>query len=859
MKLNIQLFADAEVSIKFDNKVTNQGKLKKYAETLEKIRNTSQGIDSGILKQLNQASTTVNKVATNTSELTDEAKKLNKTMSTAFETTGIALFINATKKLAATMAVMTKSSFDFLENLNLFSVAFHESGKDIQETTKEARRFTNTLTEMYGLDESWVVQTTGKFKQLANAMGLTQETGTKVAQLLTQMSLDISSLYNVDFNRASSTLSSAISGQTKPIRGVAGADITQGTLQTTLDNLGIDRAVASLSFAEKRLLIIISLTQQLNNSIGDMGRTIESPANQMRVLNSQWQTLSRNVGNVFLPILEKILPYLNAILMVLNLIISALAKLFGFKESDAINYASGLSDEIDDMATGLGTAATNAKKLKQGLRGFDKLNVITTPSSGGSGAGGGGIGGIDKGLLNEFGKAFDEYQNRLDKVRMRATEIRDKILEWLGFTVITDKKTNEVYIKFKKITSGTVLGALAVGGSIYVGVKTIIDLLSRTTLFKNIGGMFTGIYGSVKKVIEAVTVLGGKDGLLYIFYDSKLYKGIETLTASFAKLASTIGLSSGALLGIIAIITALGAAFIYAYKNNDEFREKIDKLVKTVKDTVKPILEDLQKLIVSIWKEVLQPLWEKVIQPLGNFLIGVFADALGLIVDLVQKIVEFVQPFMPVLEKIAKIYLQWVIDQFSKIIDKAEKIIKKLKEAYEDYIKPIYKYVKETLFPYLEEKFEPIKKALEEINSWLDKISGTKKVEIDANTKPFKNKLKDIAKSMGNGVLTALFPNVSGIYSKIMALQKGGMPDVGQLFVANEKGPELVGQIGGKSFVANQNQMMDLLDRKLGQTNANPINATFVIQVGNKEIAKQVINDLQGMAKSNGKPITIGG
>ena len=84
----------------------------------------------------------------------------------------------------------------------------------------------------------------------------------------------------------------------------------------------------------------------------------------------------------------------------------------------------------------------------------------------------------------------------------------------------------------------------------------------------------------------------------------------------------------------------------------------------------------------------------------------------------------------------------------------------------------------------------------------------------------------------------------------------GGLPPVGQLFVANEKGPELVGHIGGQSFVANQNQMMELLDKKIGKAGSMN-NATFIIQVGSKEVARTVLTDLQDMAKSNGKPITI--
>ena len=125
---------------------------------------------------------------------------------------------------------------------------------------------------------------------------------------------------------------------------MTGADITQNTLQNTLDTMGIERAVNELSFAEKRLLIIVSLTQQLNQVTNDFGKTIESPANQTRILNEQWRRLTRAVGNVFLPILAKILPYLNAILMVLTEIINLVASLFGFNIED---FDSGSSKSHD--------------------------------------------------------------------------------------------------------------------------------------------------------------------------------------------------------------------------------------------------------------------------------------------------------------------------------------------------------------------------------------------------------------------------------------------------------------------------------------------------------------------------------
>ena len=86
---------------------------------------------------------------------------------------------------------------------------------------------------------------------------------------------------------------------------------------------------------------------------------------------------------------------------------------------------------------------------------------------------------------------------------------------------------------------------------------------------------------------------------------------------------------------------------------------------------------------------------------------------------------------------------------------------------------------------------------------------------------------------------------------------QGGLPPVGQMFVANEKGAELVGHIGGKTFVANQNQMMELLDRKLGQAGNTGTQVFNIYLDENHKLGTYTLDQLKDMAKSNGKPITI--
>lgn len=923
MKLNIQLFADTEVSIKFNNKITNDKDLEKYAETLTRINSVLSGINSGVIKELDKSATSISGIDKNISDMSNK-------VGVAFNVTAISKFAGAIKKLGAGFTALAKQSFDYLENFNLFQVAF-------EGNYTNAEKFVNKLTEMYGLDESWLTKTAGHFKQLSNAMGLTAETGEKVSQLLTQMSLDISSLYNVDIERAASTLSSAMAGQTKPIRGVAGGDITQATLQTTLDKLDIDTTVNKLSFAEKRLLIIISLTDQLKGSINDMGRTIESPANQLRIMNEQWERLSRAVGNVFLPILSKVLPYLNAILMVLTEIISTFATfvrtIFGMDDSD-FDYFDEASVNLDNFSNSAKSAGASAKKLRQGLRGFDKLNNITTPNKGSSGAGGGGgIGGMNPKLLGAFNDAFAEYQKKLTNVNMLATQIRDKIMDWLGFTKHVNEETDDVYFTLDK------------GVNRFKVLVGLIGTLAGFKLLKGLGGLITGtsklgqllgtggLYNTIKKLIDAMKVLGAKDGLMYVFYDSKIGKGLTALTGGFGKLAAALGLSSGALLGIVAAIVAVGAAFVHAYKNNEEFRASVENLIKSIRDILIPVIENIKQGLKMIWEEVLVPIWEQVLKPLANLLYSIIVPVLKSIIDSLTKIYnKIIKPLMPYLEKISKVLLvslvtqmkiiiaviqtlitilQWLwdnilepiftgtinalvdiaVDIINKIIEPIKKVIDKLEEFWHNWLEPIYIFLKayvllviysiKEAFDSLKKTWDDIKKKFKEV--WeeyvqprIDKI----KEAIDKVKKAWQDlkdkwKLPDLKLPKLPKIKLAITYDTNvgkakqAVYKalgldgwprlKFESYALGGLPQAGQMFIANERGPELVGQIGGQSFVANQNQVVDLLDRKLGNSKGQPINATFVIQVGNREVAKQVINDLQDLARTNGKPITIGG
>jgi uncharacterized membrane protein YgcG len=812
---------DAEVSIKFKNSITGENKLKQYAETLQKIQSVLSSMEQGKIKQMEQSAKQMGNVST-------EADKMAKKVNIAFNYGALRMFASSLSRVYSGLIKVTQKSSEFLESFNLFQVAF-------EGNYQEAERFINKLSEMYGLDEAWLTRTVGLFKQLANAMGLSGEAGTKLSMLLTQMSIDLSSLYNIDTANVPPILQSALAGQTKPARRL-GSDITQTTLQTTLDSLGIEREVVNLSYAEKRLLIVISLTQQLAKANNDWGRTLESPANQMRILSEQFARLTREVGNVFLPILAKILPYLNAIVMVMTEIIGMIARLFGYKKED-YDYFNGLGEYIDDVAGGLDEANEGVEKLKRGLRGFDKLNNITTPSASASGVGAG-AGGISTDLMDAFNQAYDDYFKTIEKVEMKATRIRDRIMEWLGFQKMIDDETGDVYFKFKKITGGTILGALGVGGTLYGGLRAIFKILSKITGIK--------------------------------------FSSITTLVKNLGKIPSLLTAINPKVAIIIAIVATLTAAFVKLYKTNDEFRQKVDKLVKLFKEDFLRVLGDIKDLLepflASVWK-ILKQIWNEVIKPLGQILMEVLEPIFTAIVDVLTAFWENVfRPMYPVLKWIVEIALKAISTLLKTIVDIISDIVSVIKWLWDHLVSYIFNFVvdsiKQKVIPAIQSignVINTIKNAIQKVVDWWNNLwFNKKKISVEYETKGGGGGgSSGSGGSMGGRAANGgIF--VNGKMLPVNYFDKGGLPPIGQMFVARENGPELVGNIGSHTAVMNNDQIVSSVAYGVegavsrAMRNANQGKQIYNIYLDqDHKIGTYTLEQLQEMAKSNGKPLNI--
>ena len=314
-------------------------------------------------------------------------------------------------------------SMEYTENVNLFNVA-------MGEYADEARTYAEEAGEIMGIDPGEWMRNQGVFMTLATGFGVVSDRANTMSKNLTQLGYDLSSLFNMSYEDAMLKLQSGLAGELEPLRRI-GFDLSVARLQQEAYTLGINKKVAAMTQAEKAELRYQAIMTQVTTSHRDMARTLDMPANQMRVLKSQIVQASRAIGNIFIPVLQAVLPYCIAFFKVIRMVADAIAKLVGFKELTAdLDGMDSLASGADDYSSALGGAADNAKKLKQYTMGFDELNVIDPNAGSGSGSGAGVGGG------SGFDFELEEYDFLGKKSMSKVNEIVEKIKENLS-TVLT--------------------------------------------------------------------------------------------------------------------------------------------------------------------------------------------------------------------------------------------------------------------------------------------------------------------------------------------------------------------------------------------------------------------------------------
>ena len=818
----------------------------------------------------------------------------------------VTIYRAAAKLLSAAIA---KSS-QYTEDLNLFTVSM---GK----YAEEAYNYAQKVSEVMGIDPAEWMRNQGVFNTIISGFGVAGDKAAFMSKNLTQLGYDLASFYNLDFASAMQKVQSGIAGELEPMRRL-GYDLSVARLEQERLNLGIDKSVSAMTQAEKSQLRYYAMMTQVTQVQGDMARTLEQPANMLRVLKAQFEQCARAIGNLFIPILVKVLPFAIAVANALREIIAAIAGLFGvtLQAPDWGDSFGGATSGSGAIADNMDSAAGSAKELKKYLAGFDELNVLPDQNQGGGSGGSAGGGGGDLGielpgydfLKNAVGNKIDEWKKKLEPLVNFVKDNLKEILELvatigtalLAWRLATELMTGISALKALSqnglsipltITAGAIL--TATGFKIeFSGIKDAIEKKLNGFNFSEIilGGLVgtagTGLLGkgigqfiakafSGSAVAKAITAGGGtiSTGLIGAaiggivagipmfvtgIYDA-VTNGLNILNGLLIPAGSTL---AGA--GIGAIIGSLGGP--------------IGTGIGAIIGLVVGGLTDLGILIYQKWDEIsafFAPVAEwfdvNVVQPISGFFSGLWTD----IVDTFSPAVTW---FSDLWKSVSQTF-EDVFYDIGILVSGTWETIKIVWGIASDWFEM---HIIQPLFNLFSSLWSGITGWAS--NTWASICNWSLAAYTYINTyfiSPMRyavstvfNGLVGAVKSALNGVISALnsalswmFGGINGILSslrnfsiagyspfaglreisvpKIPMLANGGYVDQGQLFIAREAGAEMVGSIGRRTAVANNDQIVEGITNGVREGNDDVVNALYAV-------AQQIIMEMREQGRNDG-------
>jgi hypothetical protein len=817
---------------------------------------------------------------------------------------------------AKLQGIAIAKSSKYTEDLNLFTVS-------MGRYAEEAYNYAQKVSEVMGIDPAEWMRNQGVFNTIIAGFGVAGDKAAFMSKNLTQLGYDLASFYNIDFESAMQKVQSGISGELEPLRRL-GYDLSVARLEQERLNLGIDKSVSSMTQAEKSQLRYYAMMTQVTQVQGDMARTLENPANMLRVLRAELEQAARAVGNIFIPILTKVLPIAIAVASALQEIIAAIATLFGItvkspKWGDAIGSASAGSGAIADN---MDSAAGSAKELKRYLAGFDELNVLPDQNQGGSGSGAG-VGGGDLGLdlpgydflKNAVTTQIDEWKKKLEPL---VSFVKDNLKEILGLiatigiALLAWKLSNDFLngiMALKTlgknglsipltISAGVIL--TATGFTIeFSGIKDAIEkklnsfnfgeiILGGLTgtagaglLGKGIGQFIAKAFGE-SAVAKAITAGGGtiSTGLIGAaiggivagipmfvtgVYDA-IMNGLNVLNgllvpagatmagagigAIIGSLGGPIGTGIGALIGLaVGALTDLG---ILIYQKWDEICAFFAPVAEWFNINV---VQPISGFFSGLWDGIVKTfspavtwfsdLWKSVSQTFEDvfYNIGVLVSGTWETIKIVWGIVSdwfdtnVIQPVASFFSDLWDGISSWAIKSWNKISTVFSGIA-----AWFDanVIRPIVGFFTDlwtditVIFGKVVGFFKGI------INGVLSGLNSAISYAFGG--------INSILRSI-RGFSIAGFTPFSGLREisvpQIPMLADGGFVDQGQLFIAREAGAEMVGSIGRRTAVANNDQIVDGITYGVREANDDVVTAIYAV-------AQQIIAEMRNQGNGGG-------
>lgn len=482
--------------------------------TLNGIVSASSGIKTGLKgasasatttsTAMKQVTTTTRQTSTALTDMRSRLKTIGSAMvgvhrDTKTATSGMSRLIQKITQITFVIYVARRAlrafgqgihaSIGYVENLNLFMVA-------LGENTSRATGFIKEMSESLYLDEAQLTRVQGLFYQISEALGLGSDKAYTLSENFTKLAYDLASFYNITIEDAVVKLQAGLVGETEPLRRI-GIIITENNLAETARNLGIKKSIRNMTEMEKIQLRYVTALQQTKNAHGDMARTLEQPENLLRILKEQFQVLMRELGNVAIPVITELIPQVIGLTMALADLARQMAKTLGYEapeiRDDLGGFMKTVADESNDMEKSTDKTQKNwAKILKytrdsaSAMTGIDELNVLSDDESGFTGMSVDDLFPTADKTRDQIDLGIDEYNNNMEASKGLFADI---IQQWKDLLT----EIGKVFETTKTAVKG--LWEEVFGGS---GDEDSDRLIGLRIMNEIITGIVTGVTDMVK-------------------------------------------------------------------------------------------------------------------------------------------------------------------------------------------------------------------------------------------------------------------------------------------------------------------------------------------------------------------------
>lgn len=666
----------------------------------------------------------------------------------------------------------------------------------------------------FGMSKLTVKQISSRFQAMGTAMGISQKEMANYSIELTKLAGDMASFYDVEQTEVAQALQSGImAGQTRPLRQY-GLDLTEATLKAWALKQGIDADIDSMTQQEKTMLRYNYVMANTSAAQGDFAKTSTSWANSVRQLSQNFQQFGATIGGIITNAFKPFVVALNQIMIRLNdfaiVVSNALGKIFGWEYQVGGGGIVGDLEDAEDSAGGLddnlGSAVGNAKRLKQQLAGFDKLNNLTTPTSGnGSGGGSGASGGnaetVSGGQWVNTEPIWKKYESDIDSLYKLGERINDALIS--SMRKVDWDSVYETASNFGRGLATFLNGLISpdlfseVGKSIANSLRTALiglDSFAVTFNFENFGKSITSGIAS--------------------FFDNFPY---EELSSAFSHFASGMfDFMTGALEGInwrnlpSAIIEHL-VEYFNGIDYEEEFKaigkfiataicSGID-LVQGIADAVGDIgakirdyfvskIEDAgfseDKGFIDNGKAIVQGIYNGIVEELGdiktwieNNIVKPFKDGFSekftysevfgdneAFTTFVNKLNGVKDDVEKVVDKI-KDKIQEIKDVFQPMFDEIDRIFT---DVYDTHIKPSLDFLKDNVLPTIKSLLADLNdKVIKPLSDFLNKYIAPALKSIKDALSPIIQAVKDFVKEKLSDTIQKVSDVLGWLYDHVLS------------------------------------------------------------------------------------------